>query len=99
MTFARVTYLLAIGMDRLQAADRPPIAIPVYLGDSVQWGHGETLMHAEGLRSPPTKDPACGRMPCGSRSGCSTTLTGSTSSYPSLPTGPPTGHPARPFPR
>jgi N-6 DNA Methylase len=42
--FARVTYLLAIGMNRLQAADRPPIAIPVYLGDSVQWGHGETLM-------------------------------------------------------
>ena len=55
VTFARVTYLLAIGMDRLQAADRPPIAIPVYLGDSVQWGHGETLMHAEGL-SIPTDD-------------------------------------------
>jgi SAM-dependent methyltransferase len=55
VTFARVTYLLAIGMDRLQAADRPPIAIPVYLGDSVQWGHGETLMHAEGL-SIPTED-------------------------------------------
>ena len=55
VTFARVTYLLAIGMDRLQAADRPPIAIPVYLGDSVQWGHGETLMHADGL-SIPTDD-------------------------------------------
>jgi SAM-dependent methyltransferase len=52
VTFARVTYLLAIGMGRLQAADRPPIAIPVYLGDSVQWGHGETLMHAEGLSIP-----------------------------------------------
>jgi hypothetical protein len=52
VTFARVTYLLAIGMDRLRAADRPPIAIPVYLGDSVQWGHGETLMHAEGLEIP-----------------------------------------------
>jgi SAM-dependent methyltransferase len=52
VTFARVTYLLAIGMDRLQATDRPPIAIPVYLGDSVQWGHGETLMHAEGLSIP-----------------------------------------------
>jgi hypothetical protein len=55
VTFARVTYLLAIGMDRLQAADRPSIAIPVYLGDSVQWGHGETLMHADGL-SIPTDD-------------------------------------------
>lgn len=52
VTFARVTYLLAIGMDRLRADDRPPIAIPVYLGDSVQWGHGETLMHAEGLSIP-----------------------------------------------
>jgi hypothetical protein len=49
VTFARVTYLLAIGMDRLRASDRPPIAIPVYLGDSVQWGRGETLMQAEGL--------------------------------------------------
>ena len=52
VTFARVTYLLAIGKDRLQAADRPPIAIPVYLGDSVQWAHGETLMQAEGLEIP-----------------------------------------------
>ena len=49
VTFARVTYLLAISMDRLQAPDRPPIAIPVYLGDSVQWSHGETLSHADGL--------------------------------------------------
>ncbi len=32
---ARVTYLLAIGEDRLR--DRPPLAIPVYLGDSLQW--------------------------------------------------------------
>ena len=44
--------------------DRPPIAIPVYLGDSVQWGHGETLMHADGL-SIPTDDgvPPVGRRP------------------------------------
>jgi hypothetical protein len=55
VTFARVTYLLAVGMDRLQADDRPPLAIPVYLGDSVQWSHGETLMHADGL-SIPTDD-------------------------------------------
>ena len=55
VTFARVTYLLAIGMDRLRGTDRPPIAIPVYLGDSVQWSHGETLMHADGL-SIPTDD-------------------------------------------
>ena len=37
------------------AADRPPVGIPVYLGDSVQWSHGETLIHADGL-SIPTDD-------------------------------------------
>jgi len=33
---ARVTYLLAIGSDRL-LQDRDPINIPVFLGDSIQW--------------------------------------------------------------
>jgi hypothetical protein len=33
---ARVTYLLAIGRDRLTSR-RGPITVPVYLGDSVQW--------------------------------------------------------------
>ncbi|WP_166804939.1 N-6 DNA methylase [Cryobacterium sp. Sr8] len=33
---ARVTYLLAIGRERL--ADRETLTIPVYLGDSMQWG-------------------------------------------------------------
>ncbi|MEV4713283.1 N-6 DNA methylase [Micromonospora sp. NPDC049374] len=37
VTLARVTYLLAIGKERLAAEDREPIAIPVYLGDSIQW--------------------------------------------------------------
>jgi len=32
---ARVTYLLAIGRDRL--ADRNTLTVPVYLGDSMQW--------------------------------------------------------------
>ena len=32
---ARVTYLLAIGRDRL--SDRDSLTVPVYLGDSVQW--------------------------------------------------------------
>lgn len=36
-TFARVTYLLAIGRSRLTAPDRGEIHIPVYLGDSLQW--------------------------------------------------------------
>jgi SAM-dependent methyltransferase len=32
---ARVTYLLALGEERLR--EHPPIAVPVYLGDSLQW--------------------------------------------------------------
>lgn len=37
VTLARVTYLLAIGRERLLAPDRGAITVPVYLGDSVQW--------------------------------------------------------------
>lgn len=37
VSLARVTYLLAIGRDRLVDASRGPIQIPVYLGDSIQW--------------------------------------------------------------
>jgi SAM-dependent methyltransferase len=37
VTLARVTYLLAIGRDRLIHPDRRTIQIPVYLGDSLQW--------------------------------------------------------------
>jgi SAM-dependent methyltransferase len=37
VTLARVTYLLAIGRDRLMDPDRGAIQVPVYLGDSVQW--------------------------------------------------------------
>ena len=33
----RVTYLLAIGRDRNSDPNHPPITIPVYLGDAVQW--------------------------------------------------------------
>ncbi|MBY0512399.1 MAG: N-6 DNA methylase [Gemmataceae bacterium] len=37
VTLARVTYLLAIGRDRLTRPDRGPVHVPVYLGDAVQW--------------------------------------------------------------
>jgi len=37
VTLARVTYLLAIGRDRLTKSNRGPIQVPVYLGDAVQW--------------------------------------------------------------
>lgn len=37
VTLARVTYLLAIGKDKLTDPDRGNIQVPVYLGDSIQW--------------------------------------------------------------
>jgi hypothetical protein len=37
VTIARVTYLLAIGAERLTLSDRGALVIPVYLGDSLQW--------------------------------------------------------------
>lgn len=37
VTLARVTYLLAIGRERLTDPSRGNIQIPVYLGDSIQW--------------------------------------------------------------
>ncbi|MCQ4617684.1 SAM-dependent DNA methyltransferase [Corynebacterium sp. CCUG 59401] len=47
VTLARVTYLLAIGSERLNS--RPPqMAIPVYLGDSLQWEQNRDLFSREG---------------------------------------------------
>lgn len=47
VTLARVTYLLAIGLDRLQ--DRGEISIPVNIGDSLQWGQDKNLLNDGGL--------------------------------------------------
>lgn len=55
VTLARVTYLLAIGRDRLQRADRPPLSIPVYVGDSLQWNQSVDLLSSDSLIIP-TKD-------------------------------------------
>lgn len=52
VTLARVTYLLALGRDRLVAEDRPAFTVPVYLGDSVQWGQNPTLLDADALVVP-----------------------------------------------
>lgn len=50
VTIARVTYLLAIGNDRLMRP-RDPISIPVYLGDSIQWEHrNDIFVSREELR-------------------------------------------------
>ena len=47
VTLARVTYLLAIGRDRL--ADRGELTIPVYLGDSVRWEQETSLLQQGGI--------------------------------------------------
>lgn len=44
VTLARVTYLLAIGAERLSSSDRGPINIPIYLGDSLQWEQRRDLL-------------------------------------------------------
>lgn len=55
VTLARVTYLLAIGRDRLTDPSRRTIQVPVYLGDSIQWQEqqidlwtaGNLVIHAD----------------------------------------------------
>jgi hypothetical protein len=47
VTLARVTYLLALGHERL--VDRSELTIPVYLGDSVRWDHDTDLFELDGI--------------------------------------------------
>ena len=49
VTLARVTYLLAIGAERLSASDRGPLRIPVFLGDALQWGQRGDIFASETL--------------------------------------------------
>lgn len=48
VALARVTYLLAIGPERLRA-DRPKFSVPVYLGDAVQYQRRQDLHDADAL--------------------------------------------------
>ena len=48
VTLARVTYLLAIGRERLIDPARATIQIPVYLGDSLQWQEQATNLWTAG---------------------------------------------------
>ena len=56
VTLARVTYLLAIGSRRLRDPARPPLAIPVYLGDAVRWQDQDDVLSATGVTIRPA-DP------------------------------------------
>jgi SAM-dependent methyltransferase len=48
VTLARVTYLLAIGMQRIATKGAGAITIPVYLGDSLHWSEEyDLLSHTE----------------------------------------------------
>ena len=51
---ARVTYLLALGEERLR--DHPPLAIPVYLGDSLQWNTERMIADHDVLIEVPGED-------------------------------------------
>lgn len=52
VSFARVTYLLAIGQQLLTDPSRGPIRVPVYLGDSMQWQQRLDLLTADHLVVP-----------------------------------------------
>lgn len=49
VTLARVTYLLAIGKNRLNHHDRAQLSVPVYLGDSMQWEQSRDLLDQDGI--------------------------------------------------
>lgn len=44
VALARVTYLLALGRERLAAPDRGELSVPVYLGDSLAWDQRDDLL-------------------------------------------------------
>jgi SAM-dependent methyltransferase len=56
VTLARITYLLAIGTHRLNASEHPSFTVPVYLGDSMKWGHEQAVWSDEGLSVSTTED-------------------------------------------
>jgi SAM-dependent methyltransferase len=44
VALARVTYLLALGRERLNAPERGALSVPIYLGDSLGWDQHEDLL-------------------------------------------------------
>ena len=52
VALARVTYLLALGRDRLNAPGRGDLSVPIYLGDSLGWDQREDLMSVDHLVIP-----------------------------------------------
>lgn len=52
VALARVTYLLALGRERLTAPDRGTLSVPVYLGDSLGWQQAEDILSVDMLVIP-----------------------------------------------
>lgn len=52
VALARVTYLLALGRDRLNAPERGSLSVPIYLGDSLGWDQREDLLSVNQLVIP-----------------------------------------------
>lgn len=52
VALARVTYLLALGRERLTAADRGTLSVPVYLGDSLGWQQADDILSVDMLVIP-----------------------------------------------
>ncbi|MHC3370787.1 N-6 DNA methylase (plasmid) [Rhodococcus aetherivorans] len=52
VALARVTYLLAIGRERLTAPGRGDVSVPVYLGDSIGWSQTSELLSGDDLVVP-----------------------------------------------
>ncbi|MBE3602350.1 N-6 DNA methylase [bacterium] len=54
---ARITYLLAMGEERLRRSGRPSLSIPVYLGDSLQWNAVSVVSAQEVRIDVPDSEP------------------------------------------
>jgi type I restriction-modification system DNA methylase subunit len=52
VALARVTYLLALGRDRLTTEGRGTLSVPVYLGDSLGWQQSDDILSVDMLVIP-----------------------------------------------
>lgn len=52
VALARVTYLLALGRERLAEPNRGTLAVPIYLGDSLGWNQQQALLTVDTLVIP-----------------------------------------------
>jgi SAM-dependent methyltransferase len=56
VALARVTYLLALGRERLSDPERGSLSVPVYLGDSLGWDQRDDLLTLDHLVIPTESD-------------------------------------------